>query len=106
MILRNQPKSATFSTAQTGAILLAGSPMSRILLRGVLFASHADTTVSPMMRVKVGGEVVVEHPGVSAGGGLVAMGLDVYLAQGDDVTFDCSTPTGGSVSVSVFYSRE
>lgn len=105
-MLRNTAKSATFTTAQTGALLLDAGPLSRVTLRGVLFTAHGDNTVSPMMRVSVGGTPVVEHPGVPAGGGLVAMGLDVFSAQGADVTFDCSTPTGGSVSVSVFYAME
>lgn len=99
-----QPIAQTFTGAQDGTILVAAGEKSRVQVHGVVFAAHADNSVSPAMRVKLGGQTIVEHPGVPAGGGLSMSGFSFARGQGDDLTFDCDAPTGGSVSVMVAYS--
>lgn len=101
--MRNKFTSQTFDAEQLSAVLVQGAPLAPISLCGVVFAAHADNSVSPAMRVKLGGATVVEHPGVPAGGGLVATELGITGAQGDSITFECDEPTGGSVSVLVIY---
>ena len=90
-----------FTGAQDGTVLLSAGASGRISVHGVVFAAHADNSVSPSMRVKLGGQTIVEHPGVPAGGGLSMSGFEFSRGQGDDLTFDCDAPTGGSVSVMV-----
>lgn len=92
--------SRTFTSAQTGTLLIAVPDLGSLRIEGVIFTAAAGNASSPSMSVSLGGNKVVEHPGVPAGGGLVATGLNITEGQGDDLTFDCS---GGTVSVSVIY---
>lgn len=99
-----QAVTQTFTGAQADAVLFAASARQRVIVHGIVFAAHADNSVSPLMRVKLGGQTIVEHPGVPAGGGLSMSGFAFSAGQDDDITFDCGAPTGGSVSVMVAYS--
>lgn len=97
-----QVHSQTFSAAQSGTLLVDAPARANVCLEGVIFTAHADNAVSPSMAVRVGGVAAVSHPGVPAGGGLVATNLGIS-GQDSDISFDCSDPQGGSVSVSVIY---
>lgn len=104
--MRYKALSRTFTDAQAGTVLVDVGSLWSIRLAGVIFAAHADNSVSPAMSVGLGGDSILSHPGVPAGGGLVATGLDVWGAQGADLTFDCDVPSGGSVSVTIIYRTE
>jgi hypothetical protein len=99
----SQAITATYTAAQAATVLLDAGTLVRFVVTGVIFTAHADNTAKPSMAVSLGSAIIAKHPGVPAGGGLVAAGLDVSLGQGDDLIFDCDVPTGGSVTVTVFY---
>lgn len=96
--------SQTFTGAQTDAVLFAVPPGTAASIRSVLFVAHASNSASPLMRVKLGSTTAIEHPGAPAGGGLAITDLNLRGENGDDILFDCTAPTGGSVSVMVAYS--
>lgn len=98
-----QAAAQNFTSAQSGAVLVPVDAKARARVYGVIFTADADISVSPLMRVKLGSYTLFEHPGVPAGGGLAVSGFSFTAGQGDDVTFDCDAPTGGSVSVVVAY---
>ena len=97
--------SQTFDAAQTSTVLVNVPAKARLCLEGVVFSASADNTVNPSMSVSLGSTEAISHPGVPAGGGLVATNLGITMDQGDDLTFDCTDPQG-SVSVSVIYGIE
>lgn len=99
-----QVVSQTFTSAQTDTVLVSAGN-SRLRVAGAVFTAHADNTTAPLMRVSLGAQTIIEHPGVPAGGGLAVAGFDVHRGQGDDLTFTCGEPTGGSVSVMVAYTQ-
>lgn len=100
--MRQRATLSTFSTAQTGAVLVDAAPGHRLHIAGAVIAAAGGNTGTPAVTIKLGGNPVFSHPGVPAGGGLAISGFDVIGEIGDDITIDCDDP-GGSVSVMVAY---
>ena len=67
-----QAVSRTFTSGQAGTLLLNAPALARVCVEGVIFTAAADNSVNPAMSVSLGGNKIIEHPGVPAGGGLVA----------------------------------
>lgn len=97
----------TFTTAVTNTVLVATASSAIPHVTAVIVAVHNSTTASPLFEVKAGSNTVLRHPGAPAGGGVAATDMDLAAsAAGDDITFTCDAPTGGSVSVTVHYYLE
>ena len=95
--------SAIYTSAQSATILLAVSSANIVHFTGALVTADADNSVTVGAYVSIASNIVARHAGMPAGGGFAISDVDVAYAAGDDLVFDCDVPTGGSVSVSVFY---
>lgn len=98
-----------YTTAQTDTALIAVSGGSKIVVTECSIVTDAACTVKPLARAgfgaantPTGAGVYVSHPGIPAGGGMVARG-PVAGADGEDFRFTCAVPTGGSIEVVTKY---
>jgi len=99
--------SVTFTTAATNYVLLATASAAIAHVTAAIVATHNSTTASPAAEVKIGTNTVFKHPGIPGGGGIAATDMDIAApSAGDDITFTCDAPTGGSLSVTVHYYLE
>lgn len=99
--------SQTQSTAATGQILVSIATTYLAHVTSCIVAVANGATASPACEVKIGSNTVLKHPGIPAGGGIAATDMDLAgSSYGDDITFTCDAPTGGSISVTVHYYLE
>lgn len=94
---------ANYAASQTDTILLAATTAQLVHVTSVLVGVHGSVSTTPGFQVKVGSTMVARHPGLVAGGGVSHTDLDVAGSAGDDITFTCDAPTGGSIDVTVGY---
>lgn len=93
----------TYAASQTDTILLAATSAQTVHVTSVLVGVSGAVSATPGFLVKVGSTMVARHPGLVAGGGVSHSDLDVAGSAGDDITFTCDAPTGGSMDVVVGY---
>lgn len=94
---------ASYAASQTDTILLAVTTAQTAHITSVLVGVEGGVSATPGFLVKVGSTVAARHPGLVAGGGVSHTDLDVAASAGDDITFTCDAPTGGSIDVVVGY---
>ncbi len=96
-----------YTAAQTDAIQQAVAPGQKAVITAisVYVDKAASVNVSALVEFDDVTDVrIVEHPGIAAGSGFVegnGGGMLAVGADGQDVLFTCSVPTGGSVVVHV-----
>ena len=95
--------SATYTSAQSATVLLAVASTSIVHFTGALVALSNAASVTAGAYVSIASNIVARHPGMPAGGGYAISDVDVAYAAGDDLVVDCDVPTGGSISVTVYY---
>ena len=95
--------SANYTTSQTATVMLAVATNETAHVTSILAGLHASASAVVGFQVKIGATMVARHPGLPAGGGVSHTDLDVAASAGDDITFTCDTPTGGSIDITVGY---
>ncbi len=100
--MASQAVSARYVAAQTATVLLSVATGQRVTATAVLVTAGGGNTVEPSVVVKIGPDIIADHPGVPAGGGYSFTGIDPRGGWGDDLTVTCDDP-GGTVAVTVLY---
>lgn len=99
--------SQTFTSAVTGSVLVATGVSEIPHVTACIVALSNAASASPSAEVKAGANTVLAHPGIPPGGGIAATDMDLAApAAGDDITFTCAAPTGGSITATVHYYLE
>lgn len=101
--MRQRAALATYTSAQTGAVLLAVPAARALTVTGAVIAASDSNTAIPAVTIKLGSNAVFSHPGVPAGGGMVITGFEIQGEPGESLVVDCGSP-GGAIAVMVAYS--
>lgn len=94
---------ATYTTSQSGTILVSVASDKVAHVTAVMVALGNGATASPSASVAVGSNTVASHPGIPAGGGFTMTDIDLGGSLGDDITVTCQAPTSASITFTVHY---
>lgn len=87
--------------AETDYVLVdAANSSIRILSIAALLAN--DATADTSIEISLGGTLIVDHPGVPAGGGF-QLSFKERGVNGGDVTLTCSASGGSGVGITIEY---